>query len=180
MGACSNFEGGPSALAAGLTARTPRYGYHLNSHRVGSMHFALRHQPTDLADWGALGGIVGRATNGYWQVPVVTIKDVPNSDQLKHFGAALASFGSVAMFHMPGVTPEAPTLREAFRGRAAPPATAVGRDDLEAFYAAQGAAFAELPMVDRFETGCPTTLIRTGDELHVEPARGLVTILNRA
>jgi uncharacterized protein len=44
---------------------------------------------------------------------------------------------------------------------------------------AQGAAFAELPLVDRFEAGCPTTLIRTGDELHVEPARGLVTILNR-
>jgi uncharacterized protein len=44
---------------------------------------------------------------------------------------------------------------------------------------AQGAAFAELPMVDRFEAGCPTTLIRTGDELHVDPARGLVTILNR-
>ena len=35
MGAYSNFEGGPSALAAGLTARTPRYGYHLNSPRVG-------------------------------------------------------------------------------------------------------------------------------------------------
>jgi predicted aconitase len=140
MGACSNFEGGPSALAAGLTARTPRYGYHLNSHRVGSMHFALRHQPTDLADWGALGGIVGRAANGYWQIPVVTgLKDVPNSDQLKHFGAALASFGSVAMFHMPGVTPEAPTLREAFRGRAAPSPIAVGRDDLTAFYAAYSA-----------------------------------------
>lgn len=44
---------------------------------------------------------------------------------------------------------------------------------------AQGATFAGLPMVDRFEAGCPTTLIRTGDELHVEPARGLVTILNR-
>jgi predicted aconitase with swiveling domain len=44
---------------------------------------------------------------------------------------------------------------------------------------AQGAAFAELTLVDRFEDGCPTTLIRTGDELRVEPAKGLVTILNR-
>ena len=44
---------------------------------------------------------------------------------------------------------------------------------------AQGAAFAELTLVDRFEDGCPTTLIRTGDELQIEPARGLVTILNR-
>jgi len=45
---------------------------------------------------------------------------------------------------------------------------------------AQGAAFAELTLVDRFEDGCPTTLIRTGDELQIEPAKGLVTILNRA
>jgi predicted aconitase with swiveling domain len=44
---------------------------------------------------------------------------------------------------------------------------------------AQGAAFADLTLVDRFEAGCPTTLIRTGDELHVEPDKGLVTILNR-
>jgi predicted aconitase with swiveling domain len=44
---------------------------------------------------------------------------------------------------------------------------------------AQGAAFAEMTMVDRFEKGDPTTLIRTGDELKIEPAEGRVTILNR-
>jgi uncharacterized protein len=44
---------------------------------------------------------------------------------------------------------------------------------------AQGAAFAELTMVDRFEAGDPTDLIRTGDELRIEPDKGLVTILNR-
>jgi uncharacterized protein len=45
---------------------------------------------------------------------------------------------------------------------------------------AQGAAFAELTMVDRFAAGDPTTLIRTGDELAIDPAQGLVTILNRS
>ena len=44
---------------------------------------------------------------------------------------------------------------------------------------AQGAAFAELTLVDRFDAGDPTTLIRTGDEVRIEPAQGLVTILNR-
>ena len=140
MGARSNFEGGPSALAAGLTGRTPRYGYHLDAHRAGTSHFAVEIEPGDFADWGALGGIVGRAANSYWQVPVITgLKRVPNSDELKHFGAALASFGSVAMFHMPGVTPEAATLREAFQGGAAPPARTIGRADLEAFYATYAA-----------------------------------------
>jgi predicted aconitase with swiveling domain len=44
---------------------------------------------------------------------------------------------------------------------------------------AQGAAFAELAMCDRFAAGDVTTLIRTGDRVRVEPQKGLVTILNR-
>jgi predicted aconitase len=143
QGARSNFEGGPSALAAGLTGRTPRYGYHLVAHRVGTRHFEVRHRPRDLADWGALGGIVGKATGSYWEVPVlsgVVSSAPPSSDELKHFGAALASFGSVALFHMPGVTPEAPTLADAFAGRPAPAAVPIGARDFEAFYAGYAAA----------------------------------------
>jgi predicted aconitase with swiveling domain len=45
---------------------------------------------------------------------------------------------------------------------------------------AQGAAFAELSLLDRFEAGDPTTLIRSDDELLVEPAAARVTILNRS
>ena len=44
---------------------------------------------------------------------------------------------------------------------------------------AQGAAFADMTLVDRFQSGDPTDLIRTGDELRIEPLEGLVTILNR-
>ncbi|MPZ40007.1 MAG: DUF126 domain-containing protein [Rhizobiales bacterium] len=44
---------------------------------------------------------------------------------------------------------------------------------------AQGAAFAGMALVDRFEAGDPTRLIRNGDELRIEPANGLVAILNR-
>ncbi len=140
MGARSNFEGGPSALAAGLTGRTPRYGYHLDAHRAGTRHFSVARQPRDFADWGALGGIVGRITNSYWEVPVVSgIDRAPNSDELKHFGAALASFGSVALFHMPGVTPEAPTLDAAFQGRPVPVATTIGEPEFASFYAGYAA-----------------------------------------
>ena len=136
QGARSNFEGGPSALAAGLTGRTPRYGYHLDRHRYGTKLFTVSAELRDLADWGALGGIVGRATNSYWEVPVVDgLTRKPNSDELKHFGAALASFGSVAMFHMPGITPEAPTLAAAFAGRPTPRALPIGRADVDAFFA---------------------------------------------
>ncbi len=108
LGARSNFEGGPSALAAGLTGRTPRYGYHLDEHRRATLVVEVAQTPRALHEWGALGAIVGRLAGDYWQVPaLVGIGHVPGSDELKHFGAALASYGSVALFHMVGITPEA-------------------------------------------------------------------------
>ena len=113
LGARSNFEGGPSALAAGLTGRTPRYGYHLAEKRRATLLLRIAVTPRELHEWGALGGVVGRIAGDYWQVPaLVGIDHVPNSDELKHFGAALASYGSVAMFHMVGVTPEAERLND--------------------------------------------------------------------
>lgn len=135
LGARSNFEGGPSALSAGLTGRTPRYGYHLPERRLGTRHFELTARVKDLSDWGAFGGIVGQATNSYWEVPVISgVTSPPNSDELKHFGAALASFGSTAMFHIPGVTPEAATLDEAFGDRPPPAATRIGSEEFASFF----------------------------------------------
>lgn len=108
LGARSNFEGGPSALAAGLTGRTPRYGFHLDKIRRPTVRIDVKYTPRALNEWGALGALVGKLTGDYWHVPVVTgIDIVPGSDDMKHFGAAAASFGSLALFHIAGVTPEA-------------------------------------------------------------------------
>ena len=134
MGARSNFEGGPAALTAALTGRVPRYGYHLDACRRGTRRFVVEERPKTLADWGALGGVVGRRVESYWQVPVIDgIEAPPTSDELKHFGAALASFGSVALFHMTGVTPEAPTLEAVFDGPP-PEADPITAKDIEEFY----------------------------------------------
>ncbi len=112
-GARSNFEGGPSALAAGLTGRTPRYGLHLDENRRATRRFRVRRQPEGLTDWGVLGGLVGRKAGSYWAVPVVEgIERVPTSDQLKHMGAAMASYGSTPLFHIAGITPECRTLAD--------------------------------------------------------------------
>src|SRR5438128_7405185 len=90
LGARSNFEGGPSALAAALTGRTPRYGYHLDECRRATRRFRLTAAPRDLSEWGALGGIIGQACGSYWEVPLIEgIDEAPGSDVLKHFGAAL-------------------------------------------------------------------------------------------
>lgn len=130
LGARSNFEGGPSALAAGLTGLTPRYGYHLDECRRGALLVELTSTPRALHDWGALGAIVGQRAGDYWRVPVISgIDRVPGSDELKHFGAAMASFGSVAMFHLVGVTPEAPRIEDAFDGPPPRPVQ-IGEDDV--------------------------------------------------
>ncbi|AMN42037.1 aconitase X [Rhodoplanes sp. Z2-YC6860] len=109
----SNFEGGPSALAAGITGRTPRYGFHLPEQRRATLRVVVDFTPSTLNEWGALGGVIGRLAGNYWAVPVIEGGEgVPKSDQLKHFGAAMASFGSTALFHWVGITPEARQLSD--------------------------------------------------------------------
>lgn len=112
-GARSNFEGGPSALAAGLTGRTPRYGLHLDENRRATRRFAVTQQPRGLTDWGVLGAVVGRKSGSYWEVPVIEgLEHVPTSDEMKHLGAAMASYGSTPLFHLAGITPEAQSLAD--------------------------------------------------------------------
>ena len=156
FGARSNFEGGPSALAAALTGRTPRYGFHLDEHRRATRRFRLQARPRDLSEWGALGGIIGQACGSYWEVPLIEgIDELPGSDALKHFGAALASYGSVALFHMPGITAEAdrgrpariaPTLPSPASGgglgwgrAGGPRSQTISGAEIEAFVASYGA-----------------------------------------
>lgn len=136
-GARSNFEGGPSALAAGLTGRTPRYGFHLEAPRRATLAVRVGFTPRSLNEWGALGGVIGRLAGNYWAVPLVEgLEASPGSDALKHFGAAMASFGSIALYHMPGVTPEARR-----RADVAPdplPQVGVTRADIEALESSYG------------------------------------------
>src|SRR6516162_3753003 len=143
LGARSNFEGGPSALAAALTGRTARYGYHLDEYRRATRRFRLAATPRDLSEWGALGGIVGEACGSYWQVPMIEgLAEVPGSDALKHFGAALASFGSTALFHIPGISAE-----EAVFAGPSPDPIPIGPADITAFFARYAAPGDKLDVV---------------------------------
>lgn len=135
FGARSNFESGPAALAASLTGRTPAYGFHLDERRRGTFIVELDAELDDLADWGAVGKIVGEADQDYFAVPVFTgVKKVPDSDSLKHLGASLASYGSMGMFHMVGVTPEAHTLEMAMGGREPIRRMRISSSDIQAVY----------------------------------------------
>jgi predicted aconitase len=137
-GARSNFEGGPSALAAGLTGRTPRYGLHLDRHRRATKRYLVKKRPVDLMEWGVLGATVGRMAGGYWEVPVIEgIEAAPTSDQLKHMGAAMASYGSTPLFHLVGITPECRRLQDVNGHRLEP--VEIGDDDLAELYRPFGA-----------------------------------------
>ncbi len=130
-GARSNFEGGPSALAAGLTGRTPRYGLHLDRHRRATRRYVVRQCPQGLTDWGVLGAVIGRKSGSYWEVPVIEgIDHVPTSDEMKHMGAAMASYGSTPLFHIVGITPECRTLSDVDGGGLA--AEEITESDLDA------------------------------------------------
>ncbi len=139
FGARSNFESGPAALAAAVTGRTPEYGFHLDAHRKGSFTVELRVALDDLADWGAVGKLVGEPHQSYFSVPVFHgYRRGPVADELKHLGAALASYGSMGMFHFVGVTPEAPSLEAALGGRAGAERMVITDADIERAYASYG------------------------------------------
>jgi predicted aconitase len=132
LGARTNREGGPSALAAAICGRTPRYGLHLSENRRAQLIFEVRRPVRSSADFGALGAIAGQIARN--RVPYFRGLDLPefrflgeeaqhtarhtqhtseNSrlnarvDLLKALGAAMAASGAVALYHIEGVTPEA-------------------------------------------------------------------------
>jgi len=149
LGARSNFESGPAAFAAGITGRTPCYGFHLPEQRRGTVLVQLSADLEDLADWGALGAVIGRQCNDYWQAPVIEGADPGSatSDRMKHLGASLASYGSLAMFHLVGVTPEAASVEAAFGGREPERVIRVDDDAIADVYASYPADRDEIDLV---------------------------------
>ena len=105
IGARTNREGGPSALAAAICGVTPNYGLHLWEKRQPSVKIKV---DTDLdfnSDFGALGYFVGKQVKN--KIPYFSGIKNANTDQLKALGAAMAASGAVALYHVEGLTPEA-------------------------------------------------------------------------
>jgi predicted aconitase len=103
LGARTNREGGPGALSAAICGKTAEYGYHLKEARKPILVVDV---DTNIkgSDYGALGYLIGNKVGS--GVPYFKLKNHPGTDQLKWLGAALASSGSVALYHVENVTPE--------------------------------------------------------------------------
>jgi len=105
IGARTNREGGPSALAAALCGVTPNYGLHLDENRKPSFLVKVDAGLKNNSDFGALGYHVGKIVKD--KVPYFQGIKGADVDQLKALGAAMAASGAVALYHVEGLTPEA-------------------------------------------------------------------------
>ena len=109
LGARTNREGGPSALAAALTGRTPAYGMHLDENRQPRLGVRVEAHVEGTQAFGALGMVVGQKLESFGAKPVPFILGIERAslEELKSFCASLATYGGAALFHMDGITPEA-------------------------------------------------------------------------
>ncbi len=108
LGARTNREGGPSALAAAICGFTPNYGYHLDEKRRCKLLVDVRTPLKSNADFGALGAWAGPLAKNRNPAFTGISKSVSGQleDKLKALGAAMAASGSVALFNAEGITPE--------------------------------------------------------------------------
>lgn len=110
LGARTNREGGPSALASALTGFTPAYGLHLDEQRVPQLHVHVESPLSGTFQFGALGKVVGEMIEKRATRPVPYFTGIPQAslEELKSFCASIATYGGVGLFHIQGVSPEAP------------------------------------------------------------------------
>ena len=149
LGARSNREGGPSALAAALTGRTPAYGLHLGENRRPDLSVVVPAGLQGTHEFGTLGMVIGQKMESFERKPVAYILGVERAslEELKSLCASLATYGGAALFHMAGITPEAAQF--------SPPEVAMRVTQAELEGAVQSLNLATDEPVDFVSLGCP-------------------------
>ncbi len=144
IGARTNREGGPSALAAALIGKTALYGYHLDSNRMPT-HLVKVNADLQGSDYGALGFLVGKEVGD--GVPRFRLRSIPRRDELKALGAALAASGSVALYYVDGATPAPPAPGA---DEVAYESINIEKEEIEAVYSEHSGSDADIVAL-----GCP-------------------------
>lgn len=161
LGARTNRNSLVIDVCSSVTGFTPEFGYLLDENRRGQLLVKLAVQRMDAS---ALGFILGREVVN--RVPVVEHYDFDAVD-LKNMGGAMAASGAVALFHVEGVTPEAPDMKTAFHGAAPERTMTVTQADLDALR--EGARHKP----DMVVFGCPQMTLEEALDVgrHFEGAR---------
>jgi hypothetical protein len=142
LGALTNREGGPSALAAAITGLTPAYGMHIEENRTPQVRVKVEAKLAAVADFGALGYFVGKKIGP--KIPLIEGIEGAGVEQLKSLCASIATYGGTALFH---------TRDEKYRQKEVPTETlTITRADIEG---ALRALNDEATEVDFVALGCP-------------------------
>ena len=157
LGARTNRYGDYIDICAAITGRAPRCGLHVKSNRKGQVLVRVDGLPPSVFDdevfYPMLGYLIGQAVQD--RVPVIQGLPIEvTGDQLKALGAASASSGAVALYHVVGVTPEAPTLDAAFHGGQPERIIEIGPSDLSRAWS-DLSTVAEGARLDAVVLGCP-------------------------
>ncbi len=156
LGARSPRYGDFFEVCSAITGRAPRFDLHLEENRLADLRINVEEiEPFSFSSdrfYALLGYEAGKISGG--EVPVIT--GLPSSvsrDGLKNFGAAIASSGGVGLFHIVGVTPEAPSLEAVLpESKKVPSRKITGENLLEA---EKELTFAERREIDLVLLGCP-------------------------
>jgi len=105
IGARTNREGGPSALAAAIIGKTPYYGLHLKKNREPTILIQVRTDLERPSDFGALGYAIG--TQYPNEVPYIIGISTVNESDLKSLSASIVTYGGAPLYHIENITPEA-------------------------------------------------------------------------
>ena len=107
IGARTNREGGPSALASAITGKTPNYGYHQEINRHGQVLFNIKTSIKGTDEFGVLGKLIGDKLGEVGKkIPYISGIPIASVEELKSFCASIATYGGTALFHMEDITPE--------------------------------------------------------------------------
>ncbi len=162
LGARTNTEGRESTSAAMLTGKIPDWGFHRAEYRYGTHRIDVGVPIETVMDWGLLGYFVGDVVQEH--IPVLAGRfGTPDLVRHKHFGAAAASSGGVELYHLVGVTPEAPTFDAATGGKPVVESFSYGAAERRRTYDAINANATDTN-VDYVMLGCPHAALEQIDE----------------
>jgi len=150
IGARTNREGGPSALAAAIAGRTPGFGLHLDENRKANLLVEVECELSNISDFGALGYIIGKEKGN--SIPYFKGISGADPDSLKGLGAAMAASGAVALYYVEGVTPNPPVQGENSPELGATPTEAL---TIETLLDGYDALNSDAQDIDLVAIGCP-------------------------
>jgi predicted aconitase len=156
LGARSNFDG---CFQTAYLGKVPAYDMHLDENRIATVLVECTSELTRDMDYDLFGWAVGEACG--LEVPALVGIGKPTTSQLVKMNSSLNTGGQVRMYHIPGVTPEAPTLEAAFKGNKYKKKIIINRNDLKRVYEMMN--YASSDQVDFVYLGCPHYNI---EELH--------------